>query len=96
MIAVEIINLVDDPLSALDKKGNLGYAEELYNPGNFFKCVHHISFSSDDRRIKFSNSTIKIHVLKTTRKFLPFLWVVVDFILCLAQIIYIARNLKFV
>lgn len=94
MNALEIINLVDDPLSALLKKGNIGYAEELYNPGNFFRCVHHISFTNDDKKIKFSNSTIKIHVLKTTRKFLPFLWVAVDFILCLAQIVYIARKFK--
>lgn len=94
MSELEIINLVDDPLSALAKKGNLEYAKELYNPGNFFKCVHHISFSSDDRKIKLDNSTIRIHVLKTTRKFLPFIWVVVDFILCLAQIVYIARKFK--
>lgn len=89
---MEIINLVDDSLSALSKKGNLSYAEELYNPSNYFKCVHHISFRQEDKDIKITNETIKVHILKTTRNILPYLWVIVDFFLCLAQILYIAKK----
>jgi len=33
------LNIVDSPLTALKAKGNLGYANGLYNPGNFFEEV---------------------------------------------------------
>jgi len=58
------LNIVDSSLTTLRAKGNLGYANELYNPRNFFEEVHHISFYPEDFKIKLENKTIKIHVLK--------------------------------
>lgn len=57
----EIMNLMDTSLLSLAEKGNLGYAEELYNPLDYFTCVHHLSYYKEDKNIKLSNPTIKVH-----------------------------------
>jgi len=73
----------------LMKKGNLSYANEIYNPKNFFAEVHHISLYPEDSRITLENKTIKVHVLKrVVRK--P-LWHPVNVLLFLLQFISIAR-----
>ncbi len=65
MVAVknnhEIINIMDTSLMSLAEKGNLSYAEELYNPLNYFACVHHISYYWEDKRVRLNNPTIKVH-----------------------------------
>ena len=89
--SLEIINLADSTnLADLARKGNLGYAEELFNPLNFFHCVHHISFSKDDESIKLKNPTIKTHILKIIRPGFP----LVNHLACLIQIYMIARKNK--
>lgn len=91
-----ILNLVDDPLVALQRKGFLAYAPELYNPGDAFGAVHHISFNNlgdaeAEKRIELGHR-IQIHVLKTTRPWLRGLWPLVDLPWCLWQIYRIGRR----
>lgn len=87
-----LLNLVDSALSSLATKGNLGYADELYNPANAFEQVHHISFFRADRDIRLGNPTIQIHVLRTSYPWLPVLWPLVDLIGGFFQILWIARR----
>ena len=61
---LRILNFATASLSALKKKGNLGYANQVYNPNNFFERVYHISFKPEDRNIRLSNPTIEVFVLK--------------------------------
>jgi len=73
----------------LKKKGNLSYANEIYNPMDFFAEVHHISLYPEDSRITLENRTIKVHVLKrVVRK--P-LWHPMNVLYFLLQFISIAR-----
>jgi glycosyltransferase involved in cell wall biosynthesis len=92
--SLEILNLSDSTLVALSGKGNIGYVEELYNPLNYFHCVHHISFFKDDRDVKLENPTIKTHVLRRVRPRIPLLGVIIVTIVYLFQIICIARRNK--
>jgi glycosyltransferase involved in cell wall biosynthesis len=96
MNEIQIVTLFDDSLSAAEKKGNLEHVIELFNPSNYLKQVHHICFRAEDNKIKakIKNSGFTLHVLKTTRPFLPFLWVLLDFPLCLLQILYIVKKNK--
>jgi glycosyltransferase involved in cell wall biosynthesis len=61
-----LLNLVDDSLASLHRKGNLRYVDELYNPLGYFNQVHHVSFWSEDSGIRFENPTIRLHVLRLT------------------------------
>jgi glycosyltransferase involved in cell wall biosynthesis len=58
------MNLSNASLTELKRKGNIGYAEALYNPGNLIEEVHHVCWTERDKGIRLHNSTIKIHVLK--------------------------------
>lgn len=96
MNEIQILTLFDDSLSAIKKKGNLEHVIESFNPSNYLKQAHHICFRAEDNKIKakINNSGFTLHVLKTTRPFLPFLWVLLDFPLCLLQILYIVKKNK--
>lgn len=86
---VSVLNTVDSSLTMLKKKGNLSYANEIYNPKDFFAEVHHISLYPEDSRITLENKTIKVHVLKrVVRK--P-LWHPMNVLVFLLQFISIAR-----
>jgi glycosyltransferase involved in cell wall biosynthesis len=91
---IAVLNLVDSALSSLAKKGNLRYATELYNPGNAFARVHHISFFSQDRGIDLANPSIQVHVIWTARGRVPIVWPVIDVIGGLLQILWIARKYR--
>ena len=91
---LEIINLVDSSLTSLAKKGNLGYAEQLYNPLNFFKLVHHISFDPDDKNIVLENPTIKVHTIKIIWRGIPVVKWIINGLFALIQISQIARKNK--
>lgn len=86
---LEIVNLVGSRLVDLKSKGNLDYAEELYNPLNFFHCVHHISVDRGDEGIVFKNPTIKVHILKA-----PHFGRMIDAFFHLHQIIRVVRREK--
>lgn len=64
----KLLNMVDGgSLVALAAKGNLSYAESLYNPGNFFSEVHHLTFHDEDLKIHLANDSIHVHLLKKIR-----------------------------
>jgi len=86
---VNVLNTVDSSLKMLMEKGNLSYANEIYNPKDFFAEVHHISLYPEDSGITLENKTIKVHVLKrVVRK--P-LWHPMNVLVFLMQFISIAR-----
>jgi len=89
---LEIINLVDSSLTSLAKKGNLGYAEQLYNPLNFFKSVHHICFDPNDKNIGLGNPTIKVHAIKIIWRRIPVIKWIINVLFALIQISQIARR----
>ena len=91
---LEIINLSGSSLTSLAKKGNLSYAEQLYNPLNFFDTVHHISFDQNDRNIKLTNPTIEVHILKTVLSGVPVVRWIINSPLALIQVCRIARKNK--
>jgi len=86
------LNTVDSSLTMLMKKGNLGYANEIYNPNGFFHEVHHISFYEEDSKIQLENKTIKVHVLKRIAP--KPLWHPANVFFFLLQFIYVARKKK--
>jgi len=92
----EIMTLADDALSAAEKKGNLSHILETLNPLNYFTAAHNICFRRQDKGIDTGGQRVKLHIIKTTRPFLPWLWVIVDFPLCLFQILYIAQKNRIV
>lgn len=91
---LEIINLVDSSLTSLAKKGNLDYAEELYNPLNFFDSVHHISFDPNDKNVNLKNPTIKVHTIKIIWRRIPVIRWIVNALFALIQISQMARKNK--
>lgn len=87
-----LLNLVDGgSLAALAAKGNLAYAESLYNPGNFFAEVHHFVFDEADLAVKLDNPTIHVHHLKGLT-FPPKLRVVMSLVWRIVQLIGFIRN----
>ena len=92
--SLELLNLASSSLVELANKGNLGYADKLYNPGNFFRCVHHISFNESDKNIKLKNPTIKVHVLKAIN--IPKIRAVINSIYYCYQLCKIVREEKIV
>jgi glycosyltransferase involved in cell wall biosynthesis len=88
---LEIINLVDSSLTSLAKKGNLGYAEEMYNPLNFFKSVHHISFDPNDKNVNLKNPTIKVHTIKIIWRRIPVIRWIVNGLLAFVWVFRIAQ-----
>ena len=92
---LSIMNLTDfTTLTSLEKKGNLGYAEELYNPLNFFKVVHHISFDPNDNNIKLKNPTIKVHTIKIIWRRIPIIRWIANTLFAFTQIFQIALKYK--
>jgi glycosyltransferase involved in cell wall biosynthesis len=91
---LEIISLGDFSLAQAAEKGNLGYAEQLFNPRNFFDSVHLICLDTNDKNVKLANPTIKVHVLKTVSFGLPVVQTILSGLLALIQIFYIARKNK--
>lgn len=89
---MHILNLVDSSLTALSKKGNLSHAEELYNPLDYFECVHHISFTPKDKNIALSNSTIRVHVLPLIMRKVPVIGCVVNIPVVILRLILICRQ----
>lgn len=87
-----LLNLVDDSLAALARKGNLGYAYELYNPLEAFRAVHHPTFYPEDRDLVPEKPWLRVHTLVTLRRHLRGLGHLVDLPLCLVQIWWIARR----
>lgn len=62
--SLALLNLVDSSLTSLGRKGNLLHAESLYNPGGYFRAVHHVSFGLDDAGVCLADPTIHVHVLR--------------------------------
>jgi glycosyltransferase involved in cell wall biosynthesis len=91
---LEILNLVDSSLTSLARKGNLSYVEELYNPLNFFKSVHHISFDPNDKNIHLQNPTIKVHTIRIIWRRIPVIRWIVNALFALIQVFQIARKNK--
>ncbi len=91
---IEILTLFDDSLTAIEKKGNLEHVIEILNPLAYFKQVHHVSFRAEDKKIIVNKNKVKLYVLKTTRPFIPFFWVLFDFPLFLFQIWRIVKKNK--
>ena len=87
-----ILHLVDDSLTALARKGTFGYIGELYNPLEMFDAVHHVSFYREDRRVTVDRPWFHLHVLWTTRQWLPGLGRLLDLPLCLVQLWWLARR----
>lgn len=88
----KLLNIVDGgSLAALSVKGNLAYAESLYNPGSFFREVHHVAFDEKDLAVKLSNPTIHVHHLKGF-SFPPKLRVVASLIWRLVQLVRLVRS----
>jgi len=92
---LSIMNLSDfTSLSSLERKGNLGYANQLYNPLNYFKFVYHISFDENDGNIKLENPTIKVHTIKIIWKRIPVIRWIANMVYAFAKIYWIARKNK--
>jgi len=91
---VALLNLSDDSLASLVRKGNVGYVYELYNPQEAFAVVHHVSFYREDKRVPVERAWLRVHVLAACRRWLPAIGRFIDIPLCLAQIWWIARRHK--
>lgn len=91
---LEIIGIGDFSLTQAAKKGNLGYAEEIFNPINFFKTIHLISHNPNDKDVKLKNPTLKVHTFTMVLCWLPAIKWIVNGFLALVQIFHIARKYK--
>lgn len=88
----KLLNMVDGGgLAALAAKGNLSYVESLYNPGNFFREVHHFVFNKKDLTVELSNPTLYLHLLKGF-SFPPKLRVVASLLWRIVQLVRFVRD----
>lgn len=86
----KLINFMDSALTDLKEKGNLDYAQYLYNPKNFFEKVIHFSLYREDKSINLGNN-IEIKILKKPKRLI--FWPLI-FLFNIFYIIYIIKKEK--
>ena len=63
-MAKKLILTIENSLKDFEKKGNLDFSLEYYNPNNYFDEVYFISYNPEDLEIKHAKKWLKIKVPK--------------------------------
>src|SRR2546423_2594382 len=79
-------------LADLERKGNLEYAEELYNPRDRFECVVHVSFWPEDVAVRLRDPRIEVCVLRLGHRRWLYAGRVRDAVLAYRQIVALCRD----